>query len=199
MNITLRRTLALGSAIAAAAALTACTINIGTGNDPYGDHMNDGGMMHQSDSAMGTMDLMFAQMMIPHHEQAIVMSDLILETTTNPDIRALAEQIKGAQAPEIEQMKGWLDDANTSHQMDHDMGMDGMLSASEMAELEAATGVERDRLFLEGMIAHHEGAIQMADMIIDSQNAEARALADAIVTGQTAEIATMTALLSALG
>ncbi len=198
MNTHTRRALFLGSALALTATLSACTINIGTGTDTYGNHMDDHGMMGDSDSTMGTMDLMFAQMMIPHHEQAIVMSELILESTDNADIRTLAEQIKGAQAPEIEQMKGWLDDANTSHQMDHDMGMDGMLSDSEMAELEAATGVERDRLFLEGMIAHHEGAIQMASMITDSQNAEARALGEAIVENQSAEIGFMKELLATL-
>jgi uncharacterized protein (DUF305 family) len=73
--------------------------------------------------------------------------------------------------------------------------MDGMLSDAEMETLRSATGTEFDRLYLEGMIQHHEGAISMAGMIVESENAEARALADAIITSQTAEIATMTALL----
>jgi uncharacterized protein (DUF305 family) len=110
----------------------------------------------------------------------------------------LAQQIKDAQSPEIEQMQGWLAAAGASEDMGHDMGMDGMLSDTEMAELAAATGTARDKLFLSGMIAHHEGALQMTHMIENSANAEAAALAEAIITGQTAEIAVMQQMLSEL-
>ena len=74
-------------------------------------------------------DIMFAQMMIPHHEQAIEMSDLALQNSTNPEIRDLATKIKGEQAPEIELMESWTDSHMGSH-MDSHAGhmMDGMLS-----------------------------------------------------------------------
>ena len=138
---------------------------------------------------------MFAEMMIPHHQQAIEMSDLALKNSTNPEILALAQEIKDAQAPEIEQMKSW--GASSMAHMGH--MMDGMLSDEEMSELAAARGGEFDRLFLEGMIKHHEGAIDMADLVIDSKNAEVAALANSIIEAQRAEIATMKELLTGLG
>ena len=137
---------------------------------------------------------MFAEMMIPHHQQAIEMSDLALKNSTNPEVLALAQEIKDAQAPEIEQMKSW--GASSMAHMGH--MMDGMLSDEEMSAL-AASGSEFDRLFLEGMIKHHEGAIEMAEMVIDSKNAEVAALANAIIEAQRAEIATMKELLTGLG
>ena len=110
-------------------------------------------------------DVRFAEMMIPHHEQAIVMSDIALTNTTNPQVLELANQIKDAQAPEIEALR-------------------------------AATGAEFDRLFLEGMIKHHEGAIEMAADVIDSKRAEVAELAKAIIAAQEAEIARMRELLA---
>jgi uncharacterized protein (DUF305 family) len=160
---------------------------------------------NQSDKFSST-DLMFADMMIPHHEQAIQMSELAIVISDNEQIVSLARQIKAAQAPEIEQMKLWQDSGDPGH-MGHDMmedfdeagnGMMGMLDESEISELERAKGVEFDRLFLQGMIAHHEGAIDMAQMIVDSSNAEAAALGKAIIDSQTAEIAKMKTLLASL-
>lgn len=151
-------------------------------------------------------DLMFADMMIPHHEQAIEMSDLALANSENPEIVALAKKIKAAQAPEIEEMKLWSDDGDPDH-MGHDMmedfdhsghGMMGMLDEEQISELERATGVEFDRLFLKGMIAHHEGAIDMAEMIEDSKNEEVRALGESIIKTQRAEIEEMKNLLASL-
>jgi uncharacterized protein (DUF305 family) len=108
---------------------------------------------------------------------------------------ALATQIKDAQAPEIQQMTTWLDSAGASMDMGHDMVMGGMLSEEQMSALENAQGDEFDKLYLEGMIAHHEGAIEMASMIIDSNNSEARELGLAIVTSQTEEITQMKKML----
>ena len=129
--------------------------------------------------------------MIPHHQQAIVMSDFALKTSTNPDVLALARQIKAAQAPEIEQMKGWLSAAGTSLMGAHGMAMDGMLTDSEIATLKSATGSTFDKLFLQGMIGHHEGALTMVSMIVNSDNSEARTLAKNIKTSQSAEIELM--------
>ncbi len=165
-----------------------------------GDH---NGMSHMGNSSNNTSefssnDVMFAQMMIPHHQQAVEMSDLAISISTNEDVLALARQIKAAQDPEITQMKGWLTAAGASLTMDHDMGMDGMLSDEEIAALSKATGSEFDRLFLSGMIAHHEGALSMVSMIEDSQNDEARKLAADIKSSQSAEIELMKGFLKTL-
>ena len=146
-------------------------------------------------SEYSSQDIMFAEMMIPHHEQAIVMSDIALTNTTNPEILKLAQEIKDAQAPEIAQMKSW-DGVDASTHMGHTMM--GMLDEQEIANLRAATGKEFDRLFLEGMIKHHEGAIDMAEMIDDSKNSEVAELGKAIIATQTAEIKYMQSLLANL-
>ena len=138
-------------------------------------------------------DLMFAEMMIPHHEQAIEMSDLALTNSQDSEVLALATQIKNAQAPEIDQMKSWGGTSMGSHAGHM---MDGMLTDEEMRALSAATGKEFDRLFLEGMIKHHEGAIDMAEMVVESTNQEVSTLANAIITAQKEEIARMKELLS---
>lgn len=189
--------LASTTTVIAALALTGCTINVGA---PGSNDMMGGGMMGNNQNASGfsNMDIMFAQMMIPHHQQAVDMSTLAETRTTNPEILALAKQIKDAQAPEIAQMTTWIDDSNSSMHMGHDMGMDGMLSAEEMTALENAQGADFDKLYLQGMIAHHEGALQMTHMISDSDNAEAKKLAENIVTSQTAEIAQMKKMLEAM-
>jgi uncharacterized protein (DUF305 family) len=145
-----------------------------------------------SNSQISQNDLMFAAMMVPHHEQAIVMSDLALKNSSNPEVITLATEIKNAQAPEIEQMKSWGDLEMGSH-AGH--GMSGMLSDRELKELESATGADFDLLFLEGMIKHHEGAIEMAEMVTDSQNQEVSALAKQIIKAQKTEIELMKELL----
>jgi uncharacterized protein (DUF305 family) len=186
-------------AIAASVSLAGCTINMpGSTTDSNG--MMDGGMMgnNQNSSGFSGSDIMFAQMMIPHHQQAVDMSTLAETHTTNPELLALAKQIKDAQAPEIEQMTGWINNANASIDMGHDMGMGGMLSDSDMAALAAANGPAFDKLYLEGMIGHHEGALHMAQMVIDSNNAEAKTLGENIVKSQTAEIAQMKKMLAGM-
>jgi uncharacterized protein (DUF305 family) len=186
----------IAAAAAITIALTGCTINMGSEAD--GDDM---GMMDENSSTadqFGSVDRMFAQMMIPHHEQAVEMSELAKTRSNNPEVLALAQQIHDAQAPEIELMQSWLAGEGAVDMMDHNMGMDGMLDEADMVRLEAATGTQFDKLFLEGMIAHHEGALQMTELILDSNNAEVKALGENIVAGQTAEIATMKAMLDAM-
>lgn len=147
-------------------------------------------------------DVMFAQMMIPHHEQAIEMSDMALDPNVGASeaIVSLATQIKNAQDPEIAQMtsllQSWGKVLTADHSgMDHSM-MTGMLSTEDMEKLGALTGTAFDSAWAKGMIAHHEGAVEMAqDVLADGSNAEVRTLAQAIVDTQTAEIATLRALL----
>ena len=153
------------------------------------------GCASESNSGYSSQDIMFAEMMIPHHQQAIEMSDLALANSQDPEVLKLAQEIKAAQSPEIEQMKSW--GASSMAHMGH--MMDGMLSDEEMSDLAAASGSSFDKLFLEGMIKHHEGAIDMAEMVIDSKNSEVAALAKAIIEAQRKEISKMKELLSALG
>ncbi len=197
MNIHQFRPLSIVTvAMVSSLTLAGCTINVGAPNSDNG--MMNGGMMGDSENSSGfsSQDIMFAQMMIPHHQQAVDMSTLAETHTTNPEVLALAQQIKNAQAPEIEQMTKWINGEGASMDMGHDMGMGGMLSDDDMTALSNATGADFDRLYLTGMIGHHEGAIQMARMITDSNNAEAKKLGEAIVTSQTAEIAKMKEMLA---
>ena len=177
-----------------AATLTAALVLSGCTSTQSGSNTNMMGSSQNASAFSGT-DIMFAQMMIPHHQQAVEMAQLAKKNTTNPEVLALADQIEKAQAPEIEQMTKWNKSSGASMDMGHDMPMDGMLTSERMSALSAATGPAFDTLFLQGMIAHHQGAIAMADLIAQSTNPEAKKLAEAIVTGQTAEIATMQKLL----
>lgn len=147
-------------------------------------------------------DVMFAQMMIPHHEQAIEMSDIALDPTVGASdvVRDLATRIKGAQDPEIAVMKGFLTSWKMSLTMDPNMDhgdmMSGMLSAQDIADLSALRGADFDRAWMAGMIAHHEGAIEMAtDVLKDGKNAAVKTLANAITAAQDAEITEMKKLL----
>lgn len=196
MNTTKRIALAGSTLLIASLAFTGCTINIGdTGSSGMKNDMMGN---NTSASEFSGKDIMFAQMMIPHHQQAVDMSTLAEAHTTNPEILALAKQIKDAQAPEIQQMTAWIDSAGAGMEMGHDMGMGGMLSDEQMTALGNAQGVEFDKLYLQGMISHHEGALQMTKMITDSNNAEAKELAANIVTSQTAEIDKMKQMLAAM-
>jgi len=170
-----------------------------------------GGMGHDGHATGGAeaaaeanaADVMFAQMMIPHHEQAIEMSDLILaKDDVAPEVVELAEQITAAQGPEIEQMESWLDEWGAPSMMDADgmggaVGMGGMLTDEELDELAAADGTTGTTLFLEGMIEHHEGAIDMAEQHQeDGESEEALALSASIIDTQEAEIERMQELLA---
>jgi uncharacterized protein (DUF305 family) len=166
-------------------------------SDSDNDHMGMNGHGHNSNSQMVGSDAMFLQMMIPHHEQAIVMSDLALSTSKDADVLKLAKQIKDAQSPEIIKMQGWLTDAGLSEDPGHSMGdgMGGMLSDSELSALKGSTGKAFDKLFLTGMIAHHEGAIHLVMRIENSPNSEVNKLGQDIIKSQTAEIELMNELL----
>ncbi|KQR23484.1 DUF305 domain-containing protein [Microbacterium sp. Leaf151] len=150
----------------------------------------------QSAATWNAADEMFVTMMIPHHEQAIEMADQILSKTgVDGRVVTLAEGITAAQGPEIRTMRGWLETwgvaaAESSSGME---GMaDGMMSADDMIALDTATGNDAARLFLDGMIAHHEGAVTMAESILaEGKDPDVAALAQNIIDGQTAEIAVM--------
>ena len=170
--------------------------------DREGNHRTNkmGGMHHSSSGGDITgSDAMFLQMMIPHHEQAIVMSDLALKISKTPQILDLAKQIKTAQNPEIMQMKNWLADSGFSEDPGHSMdGMGGMLSDEDLDVLAKSSGKTFEKLFLSGMIEHHQGAIQMVNMISNSANPEIKKFGQSIVNTQSAEIELMNELLKTL-
>jgi uncharacterized protein (DUF305 family) len=192
----------VSAALSTALALTGCAAGAGGGTGEGMGH--DGHPTSGADAAAeaNQADVMFAQMMIPHHEQAIEMSDLILaKDGVDPGVVELAEEIKSAQGPEIEQLEAWLDEWGMPSMMDGDRGgmdgMDGMLSDDEMEELEAADGTAGTTLFLEGMIEHHEGAIAMAEQHQESgEHEDALELSADIIESQTAEIERMRELLA---
>lgn len=167
-------------------------INNRSSNNNMGSMMNNSQNREYSQN-----EIMFAAMMVPHHEQAVTMSNFALTNTTNPEILDLAQRIKAGQEPEIVQMNTWLDGANSM--MDHSgHQMGGMLSDEDLAKLETLKDKEFDEMFLKSMIEHHEGAIQMTQMILNSSNSEVKTLADNIVSSQTKEIAEMKELLAKL-
>lgn len=174
-----------------------------------------GGMDHSSSPAPTTAtantgafndsDIAFAMGMVPHHQQAVEMADMILaKGGIDPTVIDLATRIKAAQDPEIVEMTAWL--KTWGSPMDSMAGMggmggmgDGMMSGDDMAALDAATGAEASQLFLEQMTTHHQGAITMAKTEISGgKNPDAITLANGIVTSQTAEIAEMADILSSL-
>jgi uncharacterized protein (DUF305 family) len=152
-------------------------------------------------------DVKFAQTMIPHHEQAVEMADAILWRQGVPlEITQLAQQIKDAQVPEVQALRGFLagwkqplipDHSSEAHE---DRGAaEGDLMPEEMQALNAADAGRGQRLFLRGMIKHHKGAIAMVQEGIDNgANPDAVKLAQTIKGGQSAQIKTMETLLTRL-
>lgn len=140
-------------------------------------------------------DIMFAQMMIPHHEQAIEMADIALDPAVgaNDAIKDLAARIKAAQDPEIAAMKGyleaWSEPVTPDDDVDHGSMMEGMLSVEELDELAGLSGPVFDARWAQAMIAHHNGAVAMANEVLaDGINTDTKNLAETIIDTQQAEI-----------
>ncbi|MGK8522198.1 DUF305 domain-containing protein [Nocardia asteroides] len=145
-------------------------------------------------------DVMFLDMMYPHHAQAVEMAKLVPSHTDNQQLRALAAKVEQAQAPEMQQITTLLQSfgkqAPSATEGHGDHGMPGMMSAEQMAALRSASGPDFDRQWLTMMIEHHAGAITMAeDELADGANADAKALASTIIAAQQAEIEQMRAML----
>lgn len=153
------------------------------------------------DATWNAADIEFVQGMIPHHEQAVVMADMVAATSrgeVSEEITLLAAAIRSAQQPEIDQMQALLAAwGEQSHsEMGHSPQHEGMMSDDEMGSLDGAMGGDFERLWYTMMIRHHEGAITMAQKVIAEGKApQVRSLAEAIIAGQTAEISQMTGLL----
>lgn len=144
-------------------------------------------------------DIMFAQMMIPHHNQALVLAGMVTagHHEQSAKVTDLAERIKKAQGPEIATMRSWLKSWGAPDQpADHQMAMPGMVSDADLQKITAAKGAEFDRLWMTHMIAHHEGAVSMAEQVKKTtKDAAVTKLANDIIAGQRAEIAEMKAAL----
>ncbi|MGW1029734.1 DUF305 domain-containing protein [Streptomyces sp. NPDC002577] len=203
-----RRIAAAGVVAAAALLLAAC------GNDDDMSGMDHAGAASASATAkpgssasaadFNGADVSFAQMMIPHHQQALEMAKLADGRASDSEIKKLAAQIKKAQDPEIKTMRGWLKSWGKPTETESMAGMDhsggsGMMSDEDMTELEAAKGTEFDKMFAWMMIDHHNGAISMAKGEQKTgKNADAKKMADAIVEGQSAEVKQFQSILERL-
>jgi uncharacterized protein (DUF305 family) len=186
---------ALGAACASAPSARLHPTPPGLGSLPYSDA-----------------DVEFMSGMIPHHAQAVIMAGWAPSHGARPDVAVLCERIVVAQRDEIASMQTWLHDrglpvpdaTSTRHKMDvngmtHEMLMPGMLTDEEMAELDRARGPEFDRLFLIGMIKHHQGAIDMVDVLFKSygaaQDETVFKFASDVYADQSTEIARMNEML----
>ncbi|MFG2004535.1 DUF305 domain-containing protein [Spirillospora sp. NPDC048911] len=200
----MKRTIPLIIAPVLAFALTACGDDkkeAGGGSTP-GHSASTAG---QQPGQHNQQDVMFAQMMIPHHQQALEMAEPAKTRAAMPEVKKLAAGIEKAQDPEIKQMTEWLTGwgapaPSPGMSMDHGGmnhgGADGMMSTKEMERLGKLSGMAYDKAFLNMMIKHHQGAVAMARTEQASGRfPAAKTMAGSIISSQTAEIATMRQLL----
>ncbi|MBA3371942.1 MAG: DUF305 domain-containing protein [Euzebyaceae bacterium] len=152
-------------------------------------------------AAFNDADVEFLQGMVPHHSQAVAMAELVPDRTDRPELNELAETIISTQNEEIEQMNTVLSDAGAEPVeggMDHGgmteggMTMSGMMDDQQMQDLESAEGQDFELMFLDMMTAHHQGAIEAAEQVLDAgENPEVADLAEQIIEAQQAEIEQM--------
>ncbi|MER5213872.1 DUF305 domain-containing protein [Streptomyces sp. NPDC002838] len=204
----IRRAALAATAGAAALVLAAC------GGDSEGHDMGSMNSDSAGPSASASAeagdhngaDISFAKEMIQHHRQAVTMADLADGRASSQEVKDLAAKIKGAQDPEIKTMSGWLtswgeevpEDMSDMGHGGHDMSssMPGMMSGEDMDKLDKASGADFDKMFLEMMVDHHEGAVEMAKTEkADGKYGPAAKLADDVITAQTAEIEQMNKML----
>jgi uncharacterized protein (DUF305 family) len=210
---TSRRLGLAGGALALSLALSACggeaapPATAPTGTTPGATAQADVSAEHND------ADIRFAQTMIPHHQQAVEMAEIAVDRAQNPEVKALAEQIQGAQDPEIETMTGFLEAWGAEVPAEGDMAdmdhsgmpgmtgmpeMSGMMTPEQMEQMGSATGAAFDTMFLEMMIVHHEGAIADSQReLAEGVNPQAKDLANQIIAAQTAEIDQMRQMLQA--
>jgi len=200
MRLNIFRIALLLAAMAAAIAFAGCSADDGMSGLGHNSASPAASSSATPGGGFNEADVMFVQMMIPHHEQAVDMSDMALSKSgINPEVEALAKQIKAAQQPEIDMMNAWLETWGRVPMPEsaHHSSSDGTMTEEQMQELDEANSAEGQRLFLEGMIRHHQGAIKMAQAdIAAGKKPEAITLAKNIAESQQAEVDTMTELLN---
>ncbi|NSC24008.1 DUF305 domain-containing protein [Streptomyces albus subsp. chlorinus] len=217
--MTTHRSLFRGAALTAAAVTASLALTACGDDDASGGHNGHGGGSSSSaspkkDGNHNKADVDFATGMIPHHRQAVEMSDLAASRASSGQVKDLAKKIEKAQAPEIRTMSGWLeswgekvpeDMSGMEHgDMDHGnhgdpgdgSGMPGMTDRKQMEELEKSSGKTFDTRFLTMMVEHHKGAVEMARTEKKHGTyGPAKKLADEVITAQTSEITRMNKLL----
>lgn len=214
-----RTPLAVAAAVAGTLILSACAGNAdpgSTGADPAPETSvatdsaatDSAGSGEEISEEHNDADVMFSQMMIPHHQQAVEMSEVLLAKDDIPqNVADFAQGVIDAQGPEIDRMNAMLEAWGQEPMGDMgDMGghgghggMSGMMSEDDMQQLEDATGTEAAKLYLEQMTRHHEGAVEMAEQqVTDGQNPQAKALAEQVIEDQEAEIQEMKTMLDEL-
>ena len=167
-----------------------------------GSAVEDGNSFNQADQK-------FVEEMISHHEQAVVMSEMVSNVEVSGETAALATEIIGAQASEVELMKSFLSewgvefdpssDPHAGHMMSGDESQ-GMMTDEGLAELENLMGSNFEKMWLTMMLAHHKGAIKMAETVIaEGKDARVKTLAEAIISEQKKEIDLIDLLLAKLG
>lgn len=214
------KTTVLTAAVAAGLAVTGCSSDTSDTSTPPTSSSSSGmsgsmpGMDHGGSSAsaapsatrtdFNAADVMFLEMMYPHHAQAVDMAKLVPTRSQNQQVVALAQNIEKAQDPEMTQMVGLLESfgkpAPSADMAAHDMpgmgGMPGMMSAAQMDSLNGLSGKAFDQVWLQMMIDHHAGAIDMSNTELrDGTNPDAKKLAQAIIANQQAEITQMRGML----
>jgi uncharacterized protein (DUF305 family) len=193
------RSVAALAALAVALVLSSCSNST---SDSHADHsQTDQPVISGQPAGYNADDVAFATNMIPHHQQAVDLSALVPDRSTNAELKQLADQISAAQQPEINVMKVLLvqwnenPDTNTGHS-GHGGAMQGMVDEATMTKLQSLNGAEFDKLWLESMISHHQGAIEMAKAeVANGDNVDAKSLAKNIVATQEAEIGQMKQML----
>ncbi|MFG3519856.1 DUF305 domain-containing protein [Nocardia nova] len=161
------------------------------------------GMNHNSAPSTATRtdyndaDVSFLTMMYPHHAQAVEMAKLVPGRSQNQELITLAANVEKAQAPEMEQFAALLHSfGKPAPQATMNHPMNGVMTSEQMTQLRNASGADFDRMWLQMMIAHHQGAVDMANTeLADGTNADAKALAHNILTAQQAEIQQMRGML----
>jgi len=200
-----------GGLLVLSLALTGCGGTTPAGTAPASS-APAGSATAQAGAQFNDADVAFAQMMIPHHREAVEMADLAVDRAQNPEVKALAEQIRAAQEPEITQLTGFLTAwgaavpaAGSMSGMDHGNmpgtsgtpAIPGAMTPEQMEQLRTATGTGYDSMFLAMMIEHHRGAVAMAQGEVENGgNPDAKQLAEKIVADQNTEISRMQQLLT---
>jgi uncharacterized protein (DUF305 family) len=189
--------------VAVAAALTtAVVVSSCSKTEEHSQHATSSTTSSATVAAHNADDVMFAQMMIPHHQQAVQLADLAPQHTDNPALLKLASTIAGEQQPEIDAMKAlllqWGADPAMGDHSGHGAAMQGMVDDATMTKLESLKGPEFDTLWLQAMIGHHQGAIEMAKTeIAKGGSADMMAMAKSMVSAQQTEIDQMKQMLGA--
>jgi uncharacterized protein (DUF305 family) len=195
-----KNVLVSGIALTSAVLLGACSSNDSMSGMDHSSSAPAPAPSPQAAAGHNADDVTFAQQMVPHHSQALDMAKLVPSRSTDPKVLDLASRIEKAQDPEIQQMQTWLTTWGAGMSgmpgMTHE-SMPGMMSDADLTKLDAAKGTEFDKMWLDMMIKHHQGAVDMAKTELSKgSNADAKTLAQKIIDGQQAEITEMQGLLA---